>query len=61
MKHEKELIEEVLRLVREMIILSDEGHAAAEDDGCRLLYSILQDCAYRIKMEAEQARKRSTD
>ncbi|MCK5404955.1 MAG: hypothetical protein KAI75_06970 [Desulfobulbaceae bacterium] len=58
MKHEKELIEEVLRLVREMIILSDEGHAAAEDDGCRLLYAILQDCAYRIKMEVEQAQQR---
>jgi len=38
---------------REMIILADEGQAAAEDDGCRLLYGVLQDCAYKLRQKAE--------
>jgi len=41
-----------------MIILADQGLAAAEDDGCRLLYSVLQDCAYKIRLEAEKERDR---
>lgn len=41
-----------------MIILADQGLAAAKDDGCRLLYSVLQDCAYKIRMEAEKEKER---
>jgi len=40
-------------LAREMIILADEGQEAAEDDGCRLLYGVLQDCAYKLRKAAE--------
>lgn len=52
-----ELIQHLFRLSREMIILADEGHAAARDDGCRLLFGVLQDCAYKIRQAAERERE----
>lgn len=57
MRQCNELIQQVLRLTREMIILANEGQAAAEDDGCRLLFGVLQDCAYKVRMEAERERE----
>ena len=44
----------MLDLSREMIILADDGQEAAEDDGCRLLYAVLQDCAYKLRKKAEE-------
>lgn len=41
-----------------MIILADQGLAVADDDGCRLLYGVVQDSAYKIRMEAERERDR---
>jgi hypothetical protein len=49
-----ELIHQLLRFSREMIILADEGQAAAPDDGCRMLFGVLQDCAYKIRQGAER-------
>lgn len=57
MKQENELIKKVFDLVREMIILADEGQAEAKDDGCRLLYGVLQDSAYKIRHEAEREKE----
>jgi hypothetical protein len=54
MKHYNECIKRVLALSRQMIILADDGQAAAEDDGCRLLYGVLQDCAYKLRKKAEE-------
>ena len=54
MKSYNECIKRVLELAREMITLADEGQAAAEDDGCRLLYGVLQDCAYKLRKKAEE-------
>ena len=54
MKESNVLIKRVLQLAREMIILADEGQAVADDDGCRLLYGVVQDSAYKIRMEAER-------
>jgi len=54
MKSYNECIKRVLELSREMIILADEGQAAAQDDGCRLLYGVLQDCAYKLRKKAEE-------
>lgn len=51
-------IKKTLQLSRDMIILADLGLAAAQDDGCRLLYGVVQDCAYKIRMEAERERER---
>ncbi|MDH3392484.1 MAG: hypothetical protein OEL66_00630 [Desulfobulbaceae bacterium] len=50
-------IRKVIQLSRDMLILADEGQAAAEDDGCRLLFGIVQDCAYKIRMEAEREQR----
>jgi hypothetical protein len=54
MKQYNECIKRVLELSREMIILADDGQAVAEDDGCRLLYGVLQDCAYKLRKKAEE-------
>ena len=56
MRRDNQLIRQVFHLVREMIILGDEGQAAAEDDGCGLLFGVLQDCAYKIRLAAERER-----
>ena len=54
MSTELQLIREILELCRQMIILADKGHESVQDDGCRLLLSVLQDCAYKIRHEAER-------
>ncbi|MBU8901389.1 MAG: hypothetical protein KOO69_01480 [Victivallales bacterium] len=51
-----EHIKESLDLVRNLIILADEGERDSRDDGCRLLYGVIRDCAYKIKNEAERER-----
>ena len=51
-----EHIKESLELVRSLIILADEGERDSRDDGCRLLYGVIRDCAYKIKNEAERER-----
>jgi len=51
-----EHIKESLDLVRSLIILADEGERDSSDDGCRLLYGVIRDCAYKIKNEAERER-----
>ncbi|OGQ97171.1 MAG: hypothetical protein A2521_16330 [Deltaproteobacteria bacterium RIFOXYD12_FULL_57_12] len=57
MEHNDQFIRQVLELSRRMIILADEGQAEAHDDGCRLLSGILQDCAYRLRLQALQERQ----
>ena len=50
-------IREVLEMARQLMILADEGEMDSEDDGCRVLYGIVRDCAYRIRARAEQERE----
>lgn len=50
-------IKESLELVRSLIILADEGERDSNDDGCRLLYGVIRDCAYKIRKEAERERQ----
>jgi hypothetical protein len=47
-------IKEALESARRLIILADEGEAGSEDDGCVLLYSVIRDCAYKIRTQAER-------
>jgi hypothetical protein len=49
-----EHIKDTLESVRGLIILADEGERDSRDDGCRLLYGVIRDCAYKIKNEAER-------
>ncbi len=57
MRQDNANIRRVLQLAREMLILADEGQAAASDDGCLLLYGVVQDCAYKIRLAAERERR----
>lgn len=57
MRDDNANIKKVIQLSREMLILADQGQEAAEDDGCRLLFGIVQDCAYKIRMEAEREQR----
>ena len=53
MKLCNENIKKTLKLVDEMIELSNAGDADREDVGCGILYGILRDSAYKIKKTAE--------
>lgn len=57
MKNNDANIQKVIQMSRDMLILADEGQCSAEDDGCRLLFGIVQDCAYKIRMEAEREQR----
>ena len=50
-------IKQALELTRRLIILADEGEADSLDDGCIVLYSVIRDCAYKIRTEAERERE----
>jgi hypothetical protein len=50
-------LQDSLRLARELIALADEGEAASEDDGCRILYGVMRDCGYRLRREVEREQK----
>lgn len=52
-----EHIKESLNLARSLIILADEGERDSTDDGCRLLYGVIRDCAYKIRNEAEREQR----
>jgi len=50
-------IKQALEEARTLIILADEGEANSRDDGCVLLYSVVRDCAYKIRTQAEREKK----
>ena len=56
MQRSNELILEALDQARNLIILADEGESSARDDGCMLLFSIIRDCGYKIRQQAELER-----
>ena len=45
-----------LEAVKMLMVLADEGEAASRDDGCVVLYSVVRDCAYKIRAEAQRER-----
>ncbi|MBI5359618.1 MAG: hypothetical protein HZA48_03450 [Planctomycetes bacterium] len=55
-------LQEAAKLVKKLIILADKGETESKDDGCRILYCVMRDCAYKIqaqvKREDEEHRKR---
>jgi hypothetical protein len=50
-------ISKVLEMARQLIILADQGELDSDDDGCRVLYGIIRDCAYKIRIQAERERE----
>jgi len=57
MKECNQNIVDVLELVKDMIILSDKGGAASEDDSCIMMYGVVRDCAYKIRKLAEEEKR----
>ena len=53
MKPCDESISKTLDLVNKMLILADEGDAFREDTSCGVLYGVLRDSAYKIRLLAE--------
>ena len=49
-------IEKVIALARRAIILADKGEGASRDNTCALLYGIVRDCGYRMRVVAEKER-----
>jgi hypothetical protein len=47
-------IERSLTLAAELRSLADEGEGESRDDGCVLLYGVIRDCSYRIRVQAEK-------
>ena len=56
MKSINKNIDKSLEMAKKLIFLADKGEMASKDDGCVLLYSIIRDCAYKIRMKAESER-----
>jgi len=52
-----EHIKQALEEARNLTILADDGEAKSLDDGCVLLYSVVRDCAYRIRTQAEREKE----
>ena len=50
-------IKQTLEYARELTILADEGEADSIDDGCIVLYSVVRDCAYKIRAQAEREKE----
>ena len=50
-------IKKTLELTKSMLEVADQGDAAREDSGCGVLYGVLRDSAYKIRMLAETERK----
>jgi len=53
-----ESIKKTLELTKSMLEVADQGDAAREDSGCGVLYGVLRDSAYKIRMLAEAERKK---
>jgi hypothetical protein len=50
-------IQKALQLARELTYLADQGEADARDNGCRALFRVILDCAYRVREHAERERE----
>ena len=57
MKACNENIKQLLEQVRELLFLADKGDMQREDDGCGVLFGIVRDSAYKIRLLAEQEKE----
>ena len=39
-----------------MVVISEQGFASCDDDGCLLLNGMVRECAYRLRDAAEHER-----
>ena len=57
MNKQNKFIREALELAKELTILADEGELNCQDDGCRVLFAVVRDCAYKIRIQVERERR----
>jgi len=50
-------IRSIAEMAELMLIISEQGLSACEDDGCLLLNGMVRECAYRLRDAAELERK----
>ena len=50
-------IRSILEVAEMMLVISEQGFASCDDDGCLLLNGMVRECAYRIRDAAELERK----
>jgi len=43
-----------LEIAKALMDTANKGEAASGDDGCRILFGVMRDCAYKIRREAER-------
>ncbi len=43
-------------MAERMIVISEQGFATCNDDGCLLLNGLVRECAYRLRDAAERER-----
>ncbi len=54
MKPSNKNILKVLDHVRKLLFIADKGDLQREDDGCGVLFGVVRDSAYKMKIEAER-------
>ncbi len=57
MTDQNKYIREALELAKKLTILADEGEFDCQDDGCRVLFAVVRDCAYKIRIQVERERR----
>ena len=57
MTEQNKNIREALELAKKLTILADEGEFDCQDDGCRVLFAVVRDCAYKIRIQVERERR----
>ena len=61
MTTDQDNIKKLIGLTREMLALADEGDRDRQDDSTGILYGILRDAAYKLRMAAEAELAKNTD
>jgi len=42
-----------LGMAKALMDTANKAEAASDDDGCRILFGVMRDCAYKIRKQAE--------
>jgi hypothetical protein len=40
-------------MAKALMDTANKAEAASDDDGCRILFGVMRDCAYKIRKQAE--------
>lgn len=46
-------ISKALEIAKALMDTANKAEAASGDDGCRILFGVMRDCAYKIRKQAE--------